>query len=176
MNFKRFFSFLIVLFFLGNSGLAQNATVNFMIAGFGSNGIQKKYTCDGDNISPTMAWGDVSSIANSIAIVIDDSDAPNGTFTHWILFNLPKTAQRIAHMINASSQFYPGMKQGKNDFGNIGYGGPCPPQGQTHQYVVTLYLLDAPLQLSNGCNRAEFDDAIQGHIVQKEIIESTFGR
>ncbi|MGB9521895.1 MAG: YbhB/YbcL family Raf kinase inhibitor-like protein, partial [Anaerolineales bacterium] len=109
--------------------------------------IPKKYTCDGADISPQISWKNIPTEAKSLALIMDDPDAPVGTFTHWVLFNIPINIHELTE----------GVKNigvaGINDFRRIGYGGPCPPRGSNHRYYFKLYALDSMLPLKEGAKR-----------------------
>jgi Raf kinase inhibitor-like YbhB/YbcL family protein len=123
--------------------------------------IPKAYTCEGRNISPELHWSEAPANTQSFALIVDDPDAPGGTFTHWILFDVPADRQRLAEGEAAIGV------AGKNDFGKAGYGGPCPPRGHgPHRYYFTLYALDVPaLRLKSGAGRREVEKAMHGHIL-----------
>ncbi len=130
--------------------------------------IPRLYTCDDKNISPPLQWSDPPRATQSIALITDDPDA--GGFVHWVVYNLPATARSLPQATQASPDITGGGKQGKNDFGKIGYGGPCPPSG-THRYSFRLYALDGPLDLPSGASSAQVTRAMQGHILsQAEVI------
>lgn len=135
-----------------------------------SNGekIPQKYTCEGKDISPELRWEGAPPGVKSFVLIVDDPDAPRGTFTHWVLFDIPA----------AESGLIEGSKQGKpgrNDFGKLGYGGPCPPKGHgVHCYFFKLYALDIPsLGLKEGVSKAEVEAAMKGHILAQT---ETMGR
>jgi Raf kinase inhibitor-like YbhB/YbcL family protein len=121
--------------------------------------IPKKYTCDGENASPPLQWVGAPSGTRSFALIMDDPDAPGGTFTHWVAFDLPGTQAEILERAPSVG------KGAKNGRGQTGYTGPCPPSG-THRYFFTLYALDVPsLGLQEGASRAEMEKATAGHIL-----------
>jgi Raf kinase inhibitor-like YbhB/YbcL family protein len=128
--------------------------------------IPRQYTCDGINISPPLEWSGVPKTAKTIAIIADDPDAPAGTWVHWVLYNL--SAENIGFVENLpmTENLKAGGFQGKNDFGKIGYGGPCPPSG-SHRYFFKVYALDAELPLKAGATKAEVEKAIEGHVVSQ---------
>src|SRR2546425_10201022 len=101
--------------------------------------IPKKFTCDGDDVSPALSWMDPPQGSKSFALIADDPDAPRGTWTHWVLYDIPADVQELSAGIGHDESLRNGAKQGKNDFGNIGYGGPCPPSGAAHRYHFKLY-------------------------------------
>ena len=109
--------------------------------------IPVEHTCDGPDRSPSITWSGAPSEAKAFAIVLEDPDAPNGTFLHWIAWNVPGAARALDRGVPAEAKLGDGTIQGKNDFDRVGYGGPCPPKGTKHQYVLRLYALGAPLEL-----------------------------
>ncbi|RCV64959.1 hypothetical protein C5S53_06325 [Methanophagales archaeon] len=123
-----------------------------------SNHIPRKFTCEGDDFNPTLMIDDIPSGAKSLALIVDDPDAPMGTWVHWVSFNIPVISQIDEDSI-------PG-KQGLNDFGRKEYGGPCPPSG-THRYFFKLYALDTVLNLNEGISKEALEDAVEGHILDK---------
>ncbi len=136
--------------------------------------IPKRFTCDGDDVSPPLAWSEPPPRTKSLALIVDDPDAPAGTFTHWVLFNLP--ANRLSLEAGfASNQSAGPAKQGTNDFGKAGYGGPCPPSG-THHYIFHLYALDALLNLDTGAGRGAVLSALKGHILAEGRLTGTYAR
>lgn len=126
--------------------------------------IPRKYTCDGDDVSPPLAWSGVPPEAKSVALINDDPDAPVGTWVHWVLFNLPADITELPEGVPPNLELGSGAKQGRNDFRRIGYGGPCPPGG-THRYFFKLYALDTALPLPAGATKAELLRVMQGHIL-----------
>jgi Raf kinase inhibitor-like YbhB/YbcL family protein len=148
------------------------ASVTVSSAAFASGGaIGADYTCDGTDRSPQLAWSAMPSTAKTVAFVVDDPDAPSGTFTHWIAWNIKPDARTIADGANAVTV---GGASGTNDFGRIGYGGPCPPRGQLHHYHFRIYGLDASLTLRADAKRAEMDAAMSGHVVALGELVGTF--
>lgn len=126
--------------------------------------IPPEYTCDGSNVSPALSWRGIPSTAKSIALIMDDPDAPMGTFVHWVLFNIPPDTTELPEGVPKNKTLDDGSSQGMTDFGRVGYGGPCPPGG-THRYFFRLYALDTMLNLQPGASRKQLDDAMKGHIL-----------
>lgn len=120
--------------------------------------IPPKFTCDGGDSSPPLRIAGIPSGAKTLALVVDDPDAPSGLFTHWIVWNISPQTNAIAE---GSA---PQGAQGTNDFGKSGYGGPCPPSG-THRYYFKIFALDRELNLSSGTKRNQLDAAMKGHVV-----------
>ncbi len=104
--------------------------------------IPEKYTCDGPDVSPPLAWTNAPAGTKSFALIADDPDAPGGIWVHWVVYNLPPTLTALAENTPPSPQLPDGAKQGVNDFGQTGYRGPCPPAGRLHRYVFNIYALD----------------------------------
>src|SRR5512139_3950391 len=123
--------------------------------------IPSQFTCEGSNVSPELQWDGAPTHTHSYALIMDDPDAPAGTFTHWVLFDIPADRSNLAEGTGSIGV------AGKNDFGRVGYGGPCPPRGHgPHRYIFTLYALDiASLKLKSGAGRREVETALRGHIL-----------
>jgi len=138
--------------------------------------IPAKYTCEGQDISPAITWGEPPAETQSFALIMDDPDAPGGVFTHWVLFNLPADSRELPEAMPTQAQLPNGSLQGKNDFGKAGYGGPCPPSGRPHRYQFTLYALDQPLDLKAGASKKPVIDAMQGHILAQGRLTGTYQR
>lgn len=126
--------------------------------------IPKKYTCDGDNVSPPLEWSEVPKATQSIALICDDPDAPMGTWVHWVIFNIPALVKKLSENIKAAKVLEDGTVQGNNDFRKIGYGGPCPPGG-THRYHFKIYALDKRIELTPGATKDELIREMGGHIL-----------
>jgi len=137
--------------------------------------IPRKYTCDGADVSPPLAWTGVSEGAKTIALISDDPDAPVGTWVHWVLFNLPAAEKGLPEAVPPDKELKNGAKQGRNDFRRIGYGGPCPPGG-THRYFFKLYALDIVLNLPVGATKAELLKAMEGHILAQGQLMGKYRR
>ena len=133
--------------------------------------IPMKFTCQGLDTSPKLTWNDPPANAKSFALIMDDPDAPVGTWVHWVLYDLPPETRELADGISKQEQLSNGAHQGRNDCGKIGYGGPCPPPGDPHRYFFKLYALDAKPNLKAGATKAELESAMKGHILaQAELI------
>ncbi len=137
--------------------------------------IPAKYTCDGADVSPPLQWDAVPEGTKSIALICDDPDAPMGTWVHWVLFNLPSDAKELAENIPAEETLPNGAKQGVNDFGRIGYGGPCPPGG-THRYFFKIYALDTEVGLEAGADKRQLLKAMEGHILEQGQLVGKYKR
>lgn len=135
--------------------------------------IPRQYTCTGVNVSPSLEWSGVPKSAKTLVIVADDPDAPSGTWVHWVLYNLPADNIGMVENLPATDELRAGGFQGKNDFGKIGYGGPCPPSG-THRYFFKIYALDNELPLKAGATKAEVEKAMEGHVVAQGQLIGTY--
>jgi len=157
--------------------IARGQTMNLSSTSFqdGSQ-IPAKYTCSGTGISPQLAWSAPPAKTASLALIVVDPDAPRGTWVHWVLYNLPAGTRALPEGLPALGQLPDGALQGRNDFGKIGYGGPCPPPGSPHHYVFTLYALDAKLNLPVGATQAQVEAAMQGHILANVRLVGLFQR
>ncbi len=127
--------------------------------------IPQRYTCDGANISPPLAIEDAPESTKSFALIVDDPDAPGGTFLHWTAWNIPSGTKAVAEGTVPER-----AAEGNTDFGTVGYGGPCPPSG-THRYFFRLYALDTQIDLPKGASREKLESAMEGHVIdQTELI------
>lgn len=126
--------------------------------------IPAKYTCDGSDISPSLSWDEPPTGTQSLALIVDDPDAPRRTFVHWVLYDMPATVRQLPEQVASAKTLPSGGVQGKNDFGKLGYGGPCPPSG-THRYFFTLYALDKNLSLQPGATKQQILQAMNGHVL-----------
>ena len=138
--------------------------------------IPKKFTCDGPDVSPKLSWSEPPAKTQSFALIADDPDAPVGTWIHWVLFDLPADTKELAEGVAKLEQLPNGARQGRNDFGKIGYGGPCPPPGNPHRYFFKLYALDAKLNLKAGSTKADVERAMKGHILAQAELIGRYGR
>lgn len=137
--------------------------------------IPKKYTCDGEDISPPLIWEDIPEGTVTLALISDDPDAPSKTWTHWLIFNIPPELNGLPEGVEKVEALENGIIQGFNDFGRIGYGGPCPPFG-VHRYFFKLYALDTSLDLEPGTSKEELLEAMEGHIIEKTQMIGLYSR
>jgi Raf kinase inhibitor-like YbhB/YbcL family protein len=139
--------------------------------------IPPKHACTGDpasslkDVSPELSWGEPPAGTQSFALIMDDPDAPVGTWDHWILFNIPASTRGLPESMPVNTEF-PG---GNNSWGRTGYGGPCPPSG-THRYFFKLYALDEMLAISPGATKGELEKAMVGHILAQGELMGTFAK
>ncbi len=139
--------------------------------------IPAKYTCDGANVSPALAWRGVPGGACNLVLLCDDPDAPAGTWLHWLLYDLDASFSSLPEGVPAQETVSAnGARQGRNDFKKIGYGGPCPPRGKPHRYFFRIYALDSELLLKPGLDRASVERAMQGHIIAQGQLMGTYQR
>jgi Raf kinase inhibitor-like YbhB/YbcL family protein len=127
--------------------------------------IPKKFTCDGADVSPELSWTSPPQGTHSLALIAADPDAPSGTWTHWVLFNIPASTKSLSEGLSRVDELPGGERQGRNDFRKIGYNGPCPPPGKTHRYFFKLFALDKQLDTKPGASRQEVEQAMQGHVL-----------
>jgi Raf kinase inhibitor-like YbhB/YbcL family protein len=137
--------------------------------------IPKAHTGDGQDVSPPLRWSEPPQGTKSLALICDDPDAPRGTWVHWVLFNIPAD-QQLYGAIVGQGVLASGAKQGKNDFGNIGYGGPAPPRGKPHRYFFKLYALDTLLDLPAGATKSQLLEAMKDHVLAEGQIMGLYGR
>lgn len=138
--------------------------------------IPKKFTCDGPDVSPALSWGDPPAGTQSISLIMDDPDAPVGTWVHWVLYDLPAAARELPENVPKEQELKNGARQGSNDFRKIGYGGPCPPPGRPHRYFFKLYALDAKVNLKAGASKADLEKAMRGHILAQTELMGRYKR
>jgi Raf kinase inhibitor-like YbhB/YbcL family protein len=132
--------------------------------------IPARHTCDGEDRSPPLSWTEPPEDARSLALVVDDPDAPSGTFTHWLAWGIDPGAGGVG-------EGEPAPREGRNDFGNTGYGGPCPPPGHgVHHYSLRLAALDSELDLAVGAGKQELEQALAGHVLTVAELIGTYER
>ena len=129
--------------------------------------IPKQFTCSGEDRSPALEWNGVPEGTKSFALIVDDPDAPAGTWVHWVIFNIPGNARALHGGFEKKDQPADGTRQGQNDFRKIGYNGPCPPPGKPHRYFFKLYALDSQLSVSAGATKGEVERAMKSHILAR---------
>jgi len=134
------------------------------------------YTCDGKNVSPPLQWSGIPSGTKSLALMVDDPDASSGAWTHWIVFNLPADRTDLPEAVPAGDTAPGNALQGRNDFKNVGYGGPCPPPGKAHHYYFRLYALDLLLDVKPGATKKEMEAAMAKHVLGQAQLMGTYRR
>jgi Raf kinase inhibitor-like YbhB/YbcL family protein len=135
--------------------------------------IPAKYTCQGRNISPELKWSPLPDGAMSIALICEDPDAPMGTWTHWVIWNIPAKKQELEENIPKIEELPDGVRQGTNSNRQFGYTGPCPPSG-THRYYFRLYALDTMLTLAGEVTKDNLLEAMNGHVIAEGTIMGTY--
>ena len=138
--------------------------------------IPLRHTCDGENLSPPLAWAGAPVSTRSLALICDDPDAPRGTWVHWLLWNLPADAVELGEGVPRRPELPSGARQGTNDSGDMGYGGPCPPPGRPHRYYFRMFALGAMLNLPPGVNRSDLETAMEGHVLARAVTMGTYER
>jgi len=140
--------------------------------------IPKKYTCDGEDLSPPLKISDVPAETESLAIVVDDPDAPGGVFVHWVIWNIPPEVEEIPEGIPTGERvdLLEGAVQGKNGFGELGYRGPCPPSGPSHKYRFKLYALDGIVDLNPGVLKVDLEREVEDLLIEKDSIMGKYER
>jgi Raf kinase inhibitor-like YbhB/YbcL family protein len=146
---------------------SSNMTITSPAFANGGN-IPSKYTCDGADVNPPLQFHDVPATAKSVALIVDDPDAPGRTFTHWFVWHIDPKQTSIAESVRFPNQ-------GVNDFGRTGYGGPCPPSG-SHRYFFKLYALDRQIELPSGPKRSRLETEMKGHIVAQAELMGRYER
>lgn len=138
--------------------------------------IPKKHTCDGPDISPQLEWDNVPEGTVSFAIIMEDPDAPSGTWVHWLVYDLPAETRALPEGLASTETLPRGGAQGRNDFGRVGYGGPCPPPGRPHRYFFRLYALNSRVNLPPGASKEELVRAMEGRIKDEAHLVGKYGR
>jgi Raf kinase inhibitor-like YbhB/YbcL family protein len=160
-------------------GQASGAATPFQLSSasfVASQMIPKKFSCEGPDTSPELSWKGVPSAAKSLALIMDDPDAPAGTWVHWVLYNLPASTTELAEGVEKQEKIANGTLQGRNSFGKVGYGGPCPPPGTPHRYFFKFYALDIKLDLKAGASKDDLEQAMKGHILGQTELVGKYGR
>ena len=138
--------------------------------------IPTTHTCDGEDVSPPLAWSGIPEGTGSIALVADDPDAPRGTWVHWVLYAIPPEVTEIPGGLSDAKEISARAKHGNNDFKRPEYGGPCPPRGKAHRYFFKLYALDGEIELESGARKADLLRAMEGHILAEGRLMGTYRR
>jgi len=140
--------------------------------------IPRKFTCDGEDLSPEVSWEDAPAGTKSFALIVEDPDAPMGTFTHWVVYDLPASARKLNRGDGNQAVSKDNLKNGHTDFGRMGYGGPCPPKGHgRHRYYFKLIALDVEtLGLPSGASRSEVLMAMKNHVLAETSTMGVYQR
>jgi Raf kinase inhibitor-like YbhB/YbcL family protein len=140
--------------------------------------IDPRYSCDGQDVSPELAWEGVPEGTAELVLVLEDPDAPGGTFTHWLVYGLDPGETALEEGVPEGGEVAgpPSLSQGENDFGTVGYGGPCPPGGETHRYVFRLMALAHEIELAGGASREELLEVAEPHVTAEARLTGTYAR
>jgi Raf kinase inhibitor-like YbhB/YbcL family protein len=138
--------------------------------------IPQAHTCEGEDLSPALSRTGVPLERRSLALVCDDPDAPRGTWVHWVLYNLPGETVELSPGVPIAPELPSGARQGRNDSGELGYSGPCPPPGKSHRYYFRLYALDIMLTLPHGVSWGELERAMADHILAQGTLMGVYQR
>ena len=169
---KKIVFLLILLSFCGQAFAFEVESPAFINKGY----IPDRYTCDGQDFSPSLKWDKIPSGTKSLVIICDDPDAPFKIWVHWVLFNIPADVKAIEENISKERLTELEIVEGLNDSGRLGYNGPCPPQGKPHRYFFKLYALDEMLSLEEGITKKEVVEAMQGHILAETKVIGLYQR
>jgi Raf kinase inhibitor-like YbhB/YbcL family protein len=156
---------------------ASNMAFTIQSSEFSNGGdIPRAFSCDGEDRSPALSWSGAPEGTKAFALIVDDPDAPAGTWVHWVIFNIPGKTQSLPAGVEKKDQLPDGTKQGRNDFRKIGYGGPCPPPGTPHRYFFKLYALGSELALPAGASKADVERTMAGHVLGKAELMGRYKR
>jgi Raf kinase inhibitor-like YbhB/YbcL family protein len=169
---KNIFAIFALIIILTNREEAMAFELSSAVFQQGSH-LPKTYTCDGSNVSPPLFWRDIPTNTQSFVLIMDDPDAPKGTWDHWIVYNLPATT---THLNEAISPLPSGALGGKNSWNKLDYGGPCPPFGEKHRYFFKLYALNTVLPAKAGMTKQEIETAMKGHILASSELVANYQR
>jgi len=162
-------AFLFFVVLMITMGASAQSTLHLTSPDFPDQGnIPREFTCQGTDISPTLKIEGVPAGTRTLALIVDDPDAPGKIWVHWVVFNIPPATAEIKSGVNPGTQ-------GRNDFGTVKYGGPCPPSG-THRYMFKLYALDTYLNLSEGIRKRRLEEAMEGHILQQTVLTGLYNK
>lgn len=169
-------SIVLVFILLAYARVAQaqmNLTSSAIAPG---SAIADDYACTGADRSPALAWSNAPQATKTFALVVEDPDAPGGTFIHWVAYNIPASATSLPSGVLHGEEISGGGKNGINSFDHVGYNGPCPPPGKTHHYHFRLYALDSSIAPGDKADADAVESAMKGHIVATAELVGTFQR
>jgi Raf kinase inhibitor-like YbhB/YbcL family protein len=175
----KFLGFLLGLTVIGSFGAEKAGKDQMQLSSTAFTegaAIPAKYTGDARDVSPPLKWTGVPEGTKSLALIVDDPDAPVGTWVHWVLYNLPAKTTELAEDVPKNQYVAGGAKQGLNDFRRLGYGGPSPPPGKPHRYFFKLYALDAVLDFKPGLTKKDIERAMEKHILAQAQLMGTYQR
>lgn len=176
--------FLVLLVFVpaiceaqANNGGAKGMDFQISSTAFSAGStIPQKFTCDGEDVSPVLAWNGAPPNTKAFALIVDDPDAPAGTWNHWLVWNIPASMHEFVEGASKSDAIGEHAHEGTNDFRKSGYNGPCPPPGKPHRYYFKLFAIDTPLSLQAGATRDELDSAMKSHVIAQAELMGRYGR
>jgi Raf kinase inhibitor-like YbhB/YbcL family protein len=158
-------------------GVIRGARMNISTPAFSEGQkIPQQFTGDGQNISPSLSWTGAPANTKTFALIVDDPDAPMGTWVHWVAYDIPASVHGLTEGEPTSAQIREGGTQGKSSFGTVGYGGPAPPPGKPHRYFFKLYALDSLLGLKPGASKEDLQQAMKGHVLAEAQTMGMYGR
>jgi Raf kinase inhibitor-like YbhB/YbcL family protein len=174
---RNYAPFLALAVCIATIALAQESGLQIRSSAFKDGSvIPSEYTCSGVDISPPLAWSGAPSATRSFALIVEDPDAPSGTFVHWVVYNVSPNTTGLPENALKSTSAIQSTAQGVNDMGEAYYGGPCPPPGLPHHYHFRLFALDSPVDLKPGASASAVRTAIAGHVLASAQLVGTFGR
>lgn len=138
--------------------------------------VPSRHMCDGENVSPPLAWTGIPEETESLALIMEDIDSVKGVWSHWVLYNVSPDVPALEAGVRPSMSLSWGGVQGRNDFDRIGYGGPCPSDGTSHRYVICLYAVDKSLELAPGATREEVLQGIAGRVIDEARLTCRYMR
>lgn len=172
---KRFLFIVIILFVIAKGGIAMALTLTSLAFKEGET-VPKQFTCEGSDKSPALKWSDAPAGTQSFVLIMDDPDAPVGTWDHWVLFDLPAETSELPEGMSMDAELSSGAKHGLNSWKRPGYGGPCPPPGSPHRYFFKLYALDKKLGLPASSRKFDVEKAMKGHILAEAKLMGKYAR
>ncbi len=166
----------LLILFYKNLFILKSPELNMEIASsafYHNQEIPKKYTCQGEDINPYLKISEIPDGVKTLFLIVDDPDAPLGTWVHWLVFNIPISRDNFEIL---EGEIPKGGIEGMNDFKKIGYGGPCPPPGKTHRYFFKAYALDSELNLKEGSSKKQIEKAMKGHIIDSAELVGLYSK
>ncbi len=179
MNLKLILLSIVILLFAGCTTKEDDymEKISVLVEGFNEGDmIPEEFTCDGKDISPLISWKGIPAGTKSFALIMDDPDAGGGTFVHWVIYNVPAHTRNLTKGMPRNKTLADGSMQGMTDFGQPGYGGPCPPPGKPHRYFFKVYALDMNLNLPAGASKSQVENAMMGHILAEGVLMGKYQR
>lgn len=163
--------------FYSSSNTDQTMSLTISSPSFSNGGpIDKKFTCDGADVSPQLTWTEPPAGTRTLALLVDDPDAPVGNWNHWTIWNLPASLRSLPEGVSKQPHLPDGSAQGMNDFHKTGYNGPCPPANKPHRYYFKLFALDSKLDLNSEAGKPELERTMKGHILAQAEWMGTYKR